>query len=525
MSLEANNKNRIWSKIIKNSFAPVFSGKFDFVVGNPPWIRWENLPETYRHLTAEIWKSYGLLKQTSGSGIGAAKKDMAMLFVAVSVDKYLSTKGKLGFLLPFTIFKNQAGAGFRIFLYSKTQMKVLHDMVELMPFEETINRTALIVLKHGKSKFPLRSVTWKRVSGGPMFHLSLKEVKRATSREKTITQPITSELKPDQPWMTSKQLTVAAIKKALIRDDTSNINPDTIVEKQSIAYNADAGVFTDLNGVYWIQILSDGQKIATIRNRKDAGRNEELPTVTNDVECDLIFPLLRGRDVGKWTADYSSHIILPIENSKHIPADEMRIRYPKAYGYFKNFFKYLVSRKAEPYKSRLLPYSTEKLEIAEKMAPPFYWVFNIRQASSPYKVLWKEISGKISGKGDLIAAVSQPIFTPDGRVKPVIPDHKLMFLTIETEDEAFYICGILNSSLIHLIVASYTIENAMDTHIVKNIRIPPFDISNPLHVKISDLSKKAHLSNISQIPEIEKELDRAIASLYRLTKEEQSSIL
>jgi hypothetical protein len=27
--------NRIWARVIKNSFAPFFSGKFDFVVGNP----------------------------------------------------------------------------------------------------------------------------------------------------------------------------------------------------------------------------------------------------------------------------------------------------------------------------------------------------------------------------------------------------------------------------------------------------------------------------------------------------------
>ena len=35
-------------------------GKFDFVVGNPPWVRWGYLPEGYRDATLKLWKEYGL---------------------------------------------------------------------------------------------------------------------------------------------------------------------------------------------------------------------------------------------------------------------------------------------------------------------------------------------------------------------------------------------------------------------------------------------------------------------------------
>ncbi|HJH27005.1 MAG TPA: SAM-dependent methyltransferase, partial [Methanophagales archaeon] len=47
--LEAEGKNRIWTRILKNSFAPLLQDKFDFVVGNPPWVNWESLPENYRN--------------------------------------------------------------------------------------------------------------------------------------------------------------------------------------------------------------------------------------------------------------------------------------------------------------------------------------------------------------------------------------------------------------------------------------------------------------------------------------------
>jgi len=40
LDLERQDKNGIWARFLKNAFAPMIAGKFDFVVGNPPWIRW-----------------------------------------------------------------------------------------------------------------------------------------------------------------------------------------------------------------------------------------------------------------------------------------------------------------------------------------------------------------------------------------------------------------------------------------------------------------------------------------------------
>lgn len=34
--LEEQGENGIWARYIKNAFAPVYLGRFDFVVGNPP---------------------------------------------------------------------------------------------------------------------------------------------------------------------------------------------------------------------------------------------------------------------------------------------------------------------------------------------------------------------------------------------------------------------------------------------------------------------------------------------------------
>src|SRR5690606_9117653 len=48
LDLERKGLNGIWARVIKNAFMPLFLGKFDYIVGNPPWVNWESLPDGYR---------------------------------------------------------------------------------------------------------------------------------------------------------------------------------------------------------------------------------------------------------------------------------------------------------------------------------------------------------------------------------------------------------------------------------------------------------------------------------------------
>ena len=55
--LNADGKNGIWARFLKNQFAPVFIGRnrFDFVIGNPPWVNWQSLSDSYRDKTWKLW--------------------------------------------------------------------------------------------------------------------------------------------------------------------------------------------------------------------------------------------------------------------------------------------------------------------------------------------------------------------------------------------------------------------------------------------------------------------------------------
>ena len=537
LRLEKEGKNHVWISIIRNAFAPLLKGQFDYVVGNPPWVNWVNLPDKYREVTKYLWELYGLTLIWGKAGLGKVNRDFSMLFLVRSFHLYLKDGGKLGFLVPLTAFKVQAGAGFRRFLAIgkkvnnldlKCKVEVVHDLVTLYPFEGATNRTALIVVKKGeKTEFPIRHIIWDNPSGKPIDpDMTLEEVKKAATRYDAIMVPLDGFNKPESPWM---QIT-AEVYEALIK----------IITKPSVVqpYTAHIGVYTALNQVYWVQIkdrLSDS--LVLIANPPLPGQKKKVKQVEEKVETDLVYPLIRGREVKKWYISSDlGYIILPVdEKGETLPSTVMKVRYPNAWSYFLQFFDDLISRNAQPYKSKLQPYKNlkgkerskviEQLPLIERKAPPFYWVFNVAPALAPFKVAWKEIAGAIRGKAEFSCAVITPISDRYLGSKVVIPDHKLIFIPVQSEAEAYYLSAILNSSFVRALIASYAIETAIDTHIIDNIKVPKFNSNDELHRQLAELAKKAHelAKEIvernrkdleEELKKVELEIDKLVAKLY-----------
>jgi hypothetical protein len=495
VKLEKEERNRIWIRLLKNSFAPLFEERFDYVVGNPPWIRWDELPQDYRERTKTVWESYKLVSKFKGPGLGKVKKDLAMLFVTVPMDKYLSESGTFGMLLPFTLLKSQAGAGFRKFIATKTKVVKIDDVVELKPFEVAVNRTCLVVLTPGTTQFPVPCESWTKTKGARInSSTSLEEVKKQTSKTNMVMRPIQGDQKPESSWLMAPHKVSEAARGIL---------------GESPKYEAHAGVFTGLNSVYWVEVLSEEPNGLVIRNQNSIGR-KRVKSVTKAVESQFVYPLVRGRDVKKWFSQPSGYIVIPHDPKTGDPIDKQTIRthYAKVHEFLGEFENDLETR------------AIHKLWGTRR---PFYSLYDIaRYSFRAYKVAWKEIAGKISGKGEFSVAVIPPFKDKWLGIKPIICDHKLMIIPFENENEAYYVAGILNSSIVRATVRGYTIETTMDTHITRHIRVPDFDTKNPLHLKLAELSKLAHelasKNQDSKIRKVEREIDRLVAQLYGLKK-------
>jgi hypothetical protein len=116
--------------------------------------------------------------------------------------------------------------------------------------------------------------------------------------------------------------------------------------------------------------------------------------------------------------------------------------------------------------------------------------------------------------------------------KPVMTNQAMHpFVSLDKEDEAHYLCGCLNSSIVNLAVISHTQlggKSFAQSNILEHIRIPRFDRKNPVHLRLAELSKQAHeaakVGDETRLREIEAEIDRWAAKLWNLTDDELRDI-
>lgn len=498
----AHRKNKIWAALLKNSFAPLLMGKFDYVLGNPPWINWETLPQRYRDNTRHLWDHYGLLKGSQG-GI---KRDLAMLFVVRCLSLYLEGEGVLSFLVPSTIFKSKTGAGFRQHLANKSRILRIHDLVELYPFEGATNRTALLSLRHGATTFPVASTMWLNPSKSVINEeTDLKYVRENTKQFEMITTPIVAN-KPETSWMEISKKAYKVVKKVLKPSD----------------YRAYAGTFTGMDSIYIVRKRSKPQgNLVLVENLAKTSKTT-VKKITKQVEESLVHPVLRGKDAKRWYFKPALYIIVPHteDTGLVIEKTELKTSYPYTYDFLNSFKATLAQRTIKPFLGE------------KKTSLPFYVLDNIGDRTfSKYKVAWKHISGKIAGRGVLEAFVISPYENENA----IVPTHGLMFIPSGDYDEANFLCGVLNSSIAHLIVMTYALEVHITTDVPKYVFLPKFDPNNSNHKKISQLSIEAHqlakkyheqkdLSALKKMEAIQQRIDDAVSALYRITDEELEEI-
>ena len=103
--------------ILGSGAAETCGAEFDYVVGNPPWIAWDNLPDEDRQATKPLWERYGLFSLSGRDARhGGGKKDLSMLMLYAAADRYLKPGGRLGMVITQTLFQTKgAGDGFRRF--------------------------------------------------------------------------------------------------------------------------------------------------------------------------------------------------------------------------------------------------------------------------------------------------------------------------------------------------------------------------------------------------------------------------
>jgi len=301
------------------------------------------LPEQYRESIAPLWQKYDLFRHTGMKArTGAAKDDISILMFYVSIDQYLKARGKIGFVITQTIFKTEGGGeGFRRFRCGQNGPEVrcifMDDWSSLKPFEGAANKTSVVIAQRdGKTRYPVGVSYWrKRAARTPLPEdAPLDQIVYEVCRSSQWQGEPIDDARRDSPWITGRGRCLRPVKRII---------------GQSY-YRAREGTNTGgLNGAYWVERLAEhGDALTLVANCGDIGKIK-VGCIESAVETTLLHPLLRGKDVGRWSAEPSLQLLLPHDPdapAKPIPLGDMRSKYPKALAYFSHFRESLLRRKS-----------------------------------------------------------------------------------------------------------------------------------------------------------------------------------
>jgi hypothetical protein len=146
-------EDTIWAYILKNQYKPTFlTQQFDVVIGNPPWLsfRFVEKGEYQDYLKRLIVRDCGLLE---GAGHLIAHLELGTLFFVRCADLYLKPSGKIGFVLPRSIFTADQHDRFRrSSVRGNTTLTEVWDLEEVSPLFNVPAAVAFADLKSDRAK-------------------------------------------------------------------------------------------------------------------------------------------------------------------------------------------------------------------------------------------------------------------------------------------------------------------------------------------------------------------------------------
>ena len=460
VDLHRNHWNGIWCLILFDRIKAGAIRDVDFVVGNPPWVKWSHLPRTYAEFIKPICDRMGIF--SDDVWVGGIQSDISTVVTYRALERFVRKGGSLAFLITGTVFKNESSQGLRRWQLRTADgiepmtIELVEDYAALRPFEDAANWPTLLVVRRNSepTAYPVKYRIYEK-SSSP----SKRRANRLAKFRDLRAAPVPGT--DAGPWVVGSARDWKVWPK-LFKSDP---------EGSQSAYRARKGITTDMNGVYFVEAKPCGiPNFVQIENDPSCGRRRDIAAKTAIVEAHDVFPLLRGRNVQRFraTPPAGQCVIVPQRAMFGDPA--LPGTRPKTFQYLAGFKSVLEKRS-----------SYRRFQQGK----PFWSIWSTGDYTfSPFKVVWKEMSG-----GRFCAAMISESPFPGGP-KLLIPDHKVYFVALDREDEAAYLTAFLNARSAADAVNAYSSALSLGTSVVDYLAIPKFDDSNALMLELADMGRR-----------------------------------
>lgn len=452
--LNDEGRDHIWGYYIRNLARPTWlarhENQVDVLVGNPPWL-------AYRHMSAEMQELFRDMSESRDLWHGATvatHQDLSGLFIARTIELYLRPGGRFAMVLPNAVIDRAQFAGFRTGYYpSRDAARAVNvrfwtpwDLRRIRPhFFPRGAAIAFGVREDTPTPMPTAIEVW---SGRlPRTDAAWEEVKEALAREPGQARPSSHEaLSPYRARFTQGAIFAPRVL--------------FLVEER------DAGPL----GV-------PGGKVAV---RSHRGANEKKPYKQLDnqegvVETEFLRPVYLGEVVLPYRTLHPLKVIVPRDADGLFDETSRLELYPGLADWWRAAEEVWIAHRQKSSKLSLL----QQLDYRGKLTKQF--------PIQPQRIVYSK-----SGMHLVAARIS------DHRA---VINNSLYWATVVTEEEALYLCAILNAAKVTELVRPLMSYGKDERHFDKYIwqlPIPLYDDTIDLHRALASLGKRAE-EEIAQI--------------------------
>ncbi|EGT3478214.1 class I SAM-dependent DNA methyltransferase [Campylobacter coli] len=443
---------------------------FDLIIGNPPYIRQEELKELKPHLA----KNYKVYKGTS---------DIYTYFYELGFNVLKDRGGVLSYITSNKYTRAGYGEALREFLLKNVKFLEYTDLNGIKVFDSATVDTSILCFEKSKSK----DNKFKYLA---LSNEILKTCAYNIGLYKDFAEFSQNSLSKES--FTFSDENTSALKAKIERIGTP------LKEWQGL--NIYRGILTGYNEAF---IISTEKRNEILENCKDEAEKERT--------AKLIRKMLRGRDIKRYSYEWAGLwvIFIPwhfpnVEKPKTMLENEQDLKeqYPSLY-------KHLLS-----HKERLSKRNKEETGIRYEWYCLQRWGANYYQEFEREKIGWQRIT-------------QEPSFILE---KEYILLDSMAFMVANSKNELKYLLGFLNSNLIFYYFKNighlYSDKGfLLSNQYVEKFPIPKINSKNQnladeLINLADDILKAKEQDKNANAQELENKINSLVYKLYNLTEEE-----
>ncbi len=311
--------------------------EYDYVVGNPPYVRVQHLPDSQKEYLDRLYDS------TTGN------YDIYCTFYERGLELLNEETGKLGYITSNQFLLTYYGEGIRRVLLEEAAIEEVYDFRDSGVFEDAANLPVILFARDE----PDDEVRQENVIRSVRVKSNISEYSQNKLDEEVVT---TVREHRNDPGYSDEFIDVFDFPQAELDEQFWSLMPpeelkvfnklsdESKAKLGDVTESISSGTQTSANNVYLV-IPQDADRIEP---EDEGGTVRVVPLGESqeyEIETDLLCPWLQGIDVQRWRGDWAGqHVIFPYrlereENGEFEPhlykENEMKENYPKTWDFFK----------------------------------------------------------------------------------------------------------------------------------------------------------------------------------------------